>query len=330
MDIALISALSVLFALILGVIYLRPGLRTVPQEERLVIYRMGHFDRIAGPGLVFLLHRIDTVQRSFMVREQPLLYRVDNLFIYGVPVALTLSIWAAFDPVRAVGNDFGEQMRLIVFSEHERSTQVILALRNILVQELGAIEQAHPLPAQATMGDKILPIIPGLPICSSMLERVRTRLRGDMRTIGFVLNQTQPIQITGIQPPESVSKGFDRERAMSFLRVQFPNLSDDSLMQLYATIEKLDLPNLQRLLVQNESNMSTRIEQRTENAQGGQTRVSMQTPAADAPVAAAAQPAINSPAVASQKAPAPDSLMPADLTVLKRVPRTAPDQRKAA
>ena len=79
MDIALISALSVLFALILGVIYLRPGLRTVPQEERLVIYRMGHFDRIAGPGLVFLLHRIDTVQRSFMVREQPLLYRVDHL-----------------------------------------------------------------------------------------------------------------------------------------------------------------------------------------------------------------------------------------------------------
>jgi hypothetical protein len=304
MNTALISALGVGFVLIAGIIYLQPGLRTVPQEERLVIYRLGHFYNIAGPGPVFLLRRIDEVWRTFSVREQPASYRVDNLFIYGVPVALTLSIWAAYDPVQAVGNDHANQTRLIVFNEFERNAQVILALRHILVQELGAMEQAHPLPAQATMGDKILPIIPGLPICNGMLARVRERLRDDMRTIGFILNLTQPILITSIQPPESVSKGFDRERVMSFLRPQFPNLPDDVLAQLYTSIEKLDLPTLQRFVVQNEGNLSTRIEQRTDNAQGGQTRVSVQTPAAGAAAAASAQPPVSATAPASQPAPA--------------------------
>jgi len=258
---------------------------------------------------------------------------VDNLFINGVPIALTLSIWAAFDPVRAVGNDHANQTRLIVFNDFERNAQVVLALRHILVQELGAMEQAHPLPAQATMGDKILPIIPGLPVCNGMLARVRERLRDDMRTIGFILNLTHPILITSIQPPESVSKGFDRERVMSFLRPQFPNLPDDVLAQLYTSIEKLDLPTLQRFVVQNEGNLSTRIEQRMENAQGGQTRVSVQTPAGDA-TAAAARPPITVTPPASQPAPAPppaaDELLPSDLAVLKRVPRAAPAQRRAA
>lgn len=336
MNTALISALGVGFVLIVGIIYLRPGLQTVPQEERLVIYRLGHFYSIAGPGPVFLLRRIDEVRRTFSVREQPTSYRVDNLFINGVPIALTLSIWAAFDPVRAVGNDHANQTRLIVFNDFERNAQVVLALRHILVQELGAIEQAHPLPAQATMGDKILPIIPGLPICNGMLARVRERLRDDMRTIGFVLNLTQPILITSIQPPESVSKGFDRERVMSFLRPQFPDLPDDVLAQLYTSIEKLDLPTLQRFVVQNERNLSTRIEQRTGNAQGGQTRVSVQTPAASDAAAVSGQPPVSATAPASQPAPASspspaeDELAPGDLTVLKRVPRAAPAQRRAA
>ncbi len=333
MDVALISFLGIMLVAIAIVIWLQPQWETVAEEERIVVYRLGHFYNIAGPGPVFLLRRIDEVRRTFSVREQPTSYRVDNLFINGVPIALTLSIWAAFDPVRAVGNDHANQARLIVFNEFERNAQVVLALRHILVQELGAMEQAHPLPAQATMGDKILPIIPGLPVCNGMLARVRERLRDDMRTIGFILNLTHPILITSIQPPESVSKGFDRERVMSFLRPQFPNLPDDVLAQLYTSIEKLDLPTLQRFVVQNEGNLSTRIEQRMENAQGGQTRVSVQTPAGDA-TAAAARPPITVTPPASQPAPAPppaaDELLPSDLAVLKRVPRAAPAQRRAA
>ncbi|MFZ1505872.1 MAG: SPFH domain-containing protein [Anaerolineae bacterium] len=336
MDVGQISALAVGLAFVIGVIFMKPDLRTVPQEERLVIYRMGHFDHIAGPGLVLLWLRIDKIQRAINVREQPTTYTVDNLFIYGVPIALTFSIWSAFDPVQAAGDDHAGQMRLVVFSEYERQSQVILALRNILVQELGAIEQTYPLPAQATMGDRILPIIPGLPVCNRMLENLRNRLQADMRTIGFVLNPTRPILITGIKPPESVMKGFDRERVMSFLRPQFPNLPDDVLAQLYTSIEKLDLPTLQRFVVQNESgNLSTRIEQRTANAQGGQTRITMQTPMAGDAANVAAQPPVNATPAAPRPAPAPspaaDELRPSDLTVLKRVPRGATaDQRRVA
>ncbi|MBK6430046.1 SPFH domain-containing protein [Candidatus Amarolinea dominans] len=328
----------IVFVLVAGaiILYLKPGLKFVPQEKRLVIYRAGHYHGIAGPGPVILWRRIDTEERTINVREQPTTYTVDNLFIYGVPIALTFSIWSAFDPVQAAGDDHAGQMRLVVFSEYERQSQVILALRNILVQELGAIEQTYPLPAQATMGDRILPIIPGLPVCNRMLENLRNRLQADMRTIGFVLNPTRPILITGIKPPESVMKGFDRERVMSFLRPQFPNLPDDVLAQLYTSIEKLDLPTLQRFVVQNESgNLSTRIEQRTANAQGGQTRITMQTPMAGDAANVAAQPPVNATPAAPRPAPAPspaaDELRPGDLTVLKRVPRGATaDQRRVA
>ena len=268
----------IVFVLVAGaiILYLKPGLKFVPQEKRLVIYRAGHYHGIAGPGPVILWRRIDTEERTINVREQPTTYTVDNLFIYGVPIALTFSIWSAFDPVQAAGDDHAAQMRLVVFSEYERQSQVILALRNILVQELGAIEQTYPLPAQATMGDRILPIIPGLPVCNRMLENLRNSPAGRHA------------------PPESVSKGFDRERVMSFLRPQFPNLPDDVLAQLYTSIEKLDLPTLQRFVVQNESgNLSTRIEQRTANAQGGQTRITMQTPMAGDAANVAAQPPVN-------------------------------------
>lgn len=327
----------IVFVLVVGafIIYLKPGLKFVPQEKRLVIYRAGHYHGIAGPGPVILWRRIDTEERTINVREQPTTYTVDNLFIYGVPIGLTFSIWSAFEPVQATGNDRDQLIRLVVFSDHERQSQVLLMLRNILVQELGAIELAHPLPATASIGEKLLPIIPGLPICNGMLERTRTRLQTDMRTIGFVLNPARPILITGLKPPESVSKGFDRERVLSFLRPQFPNLPDDVLAQLYTSIEKLDLPTLQRFVVQNEGNLSTRIEQRTENAQGGQTRITMQTPMTGDAANMAAQPPVNATPAAPRPAPAPppatDELRPSDLTVLKRVPRgAASDQRRAA
>lgn len=328
----------IVFVLVVGafIIYAKPNLQFVPQEKRLVIYRAGHFHNIVGPGPVLLWRLVDTEERTINVREQPNIYTIESLFIYGVPIALTFSIWSAFDPVQATGNDRDQLIRLVVFSDHERQSQMLLMLRNILVQELGAIELAHPLPATASIGEKLLPIIPGLPICNGMLERTRTRLQTDMRTIGFVLNPARPILITGLKPPESVSKGFDRERVLSFLRPQFPNLPDDVLAQLYTSIEKLDLPTLQRFVVQNEGNLSTRIEQRTENAQGGQTRITMQTPlpgeAAQAPNTAARPPVSATPAPprsAPAPSPAADELRPGDLMVLKRVPR-ASDQRRAA
>ena len=334
MGTALLSALGVALVVIAGAIYLKPSWQTVLEEERIVIYRLGHFDRIAGPGLVFLLRRLDTIQRTLKVREEPHTYPVENLFIYGVPLGLIFSIWSTFDPTRVAGANRDEQLRLSLYSENERFEQMALILRSIVVQALAAIEQNQPLPAQANMGERIVSILPGFPGYGQIMDALSERLAAGMRSLGMILNPDRPLQITSMNVPESVRKGFDRERTMSFLRPQFPGLDDEALALLYTAVEKLDLPTIQRFRVQSDESLSTRIEQRTDNAQGGQIRVSMQKAASAAAAAAGQAPAPASAAApaaqpASPSAPATEDLAPADLKVLKRVPREAP-QRKAA
>lgn len=329
MGTALLSALGVALVVIAGAIYLKPSWQTVLEEERIVIYRLGHFDRIAGPGLVFLLRRLDTIQRTLKVREEPHTYPVENLFIYGVPLGLIFSIWSTFDPTGVAGANRDEQLRLSLYSDNERFEQMVLILRSIVVQTLAAIEQNQRLPAEANMGERIVSILPGFPGYAQIMETLSERLAAGMRSLGMILNPDRPLQITSMNVPESVRKGFDRERTMSFLRPQFPGLDDEALALLYTAVEKLDLPTIQRFRVQSDESMSTRIEQRTSNAQGGQIRVSMQTPTAGAPAAASAQPPVSPPAAAPAPAPTPPELTTGDLAVLKRVPR-APAQRKAA
>jgi len=334
MGTALLSALGVALVVIAGAIYLKPSWQTVLEEERIVIYRLGHFDRIAGPGLVFLLRRTDTIQRTLKVREEARTYPLENLFIYGVPLGLIFSIWSTFDPTRVAGANRDEQLRLSLYSENERFEQMTLILRSIVVQTLAAIEQNQRLSAEANMGERIVSILPGFPGYGQIMETLSERLPAGMRSLGMILNPERPLQITSMNVPESVRKGFDRERTMSFLRPQFPGLDDEALALLYTAVEKLDLPTIQRFRVQSDESLSTRIEQRTGNAQGGQIRVSMQKAAAGAAAAAgqapaSAQPPVSPPVAAPASAPTPSELTTSDLAVLKRVPR-APAQRKAA
>jgi len=70
---------------VLVAIAVRSMVQVVPHGERLVIYRLGRFHRVVGPGLVLVLPRLDRVVRSIRVRDQPLEISVDGLFAYGVP-----------------------------------------------------------------------------------------------------------------------------------------------------------------------------------------------------------------------------------------------------
>ncbi|MCB0125476.1 MAG: hypothetical protein KDE58_24650, partial [Caldilineaceae bacterium] len=68
--------LFLIIALVAGGLYLifkgPLGMKfhVVPEEKRLVIYRLGKFQRIAGPGPV-ITWRFDTIERELNVRDAP-------------------------------------------------------------------------------------------------------------------------------------------------------------------------------------------------------------------------------------------------------------------
>jgi regulator of protease activity HflC (stomatin/prohibitin superfamily) len=53
------DVLRPLVLLVLGVLILARGLRVVREHERLIVFRLGRLQRLAGPGLVWLLPWVD-------------------------------------------------------------------------------------------------------------------------------------------------------------------------------------------------------------------------------------------------------------------------------
>src|SRR6059058_5272766 len=127
------------FALLLGLlsmIIFRIQMRIVPEEERLVIHRLGRFNRIAGPGPVFILNRIETVVRTIRVRDQPANYATQGLFMYDIPFGFTLNFWRSFDLQSAAGQDQETLAKLAQFDDDERNKMIQTKVREALVHSV--------------------------------------------------------------------------------------------------------------------------------------------------------------------------------------------------
>src|SRR2546427_4742551 len=64
-----IGLLSLAFIVILAFLICRAAVHIVPEFERLVVFRLGNFDRVAGPGLILLVPFVQQVQQMVDLRE---------------------------------------------------------------------------------------------------------------------------------------------------------------------------------------------------------------------------------------------------------------------
>lgn len=231
---------SVVFVGLVALVILQPRFEIVPEEERVIIYRLGRFFRIAGPGMVWFFHRFDTLQRRFTVRNEPHDCFIDGLFVYGIPIGLTLNLWYRYDPVTAASGNRVRLVELSQFGESERRSHLVVKLRDALVRQLGSMEQEKPLDAQATIVDKLTLILPGVPSCIEFLRRVQQDLTQSLPSLGIILDTTHSLLITRLHPPEDLIKGFSRDRAAALLRLRFPNLSDSMMVHMLEAIEGLE------------------------------------------------------------------------------------------
>src|SRR5713101_5191117 len=64
-----IGLLTLLFIVILVFLVFRAAVHIVPEFKRLVVFRLGNFDRVAGPGLILLVPVVQQVQQEVDLRE---------------------------------------------------------------------------------------------------------------------------------------------------------------------------------------------------------------------------------------------------------------------
>ena len=122
-------AIVVLYFMLTGLLGMR--FHVVPEEKRLVIYRLGKFQRVAGPGVV-ITWGTDTIEREINARNEPHNLRVDNLFMKGVSFGYTLNMWLRTDLVGAAAGNRDRLRELVLFSDREREQQITVKLREAL------------------------------------------------------------------------------------------------------------------------------------------------------------------------------------------------------
>lgn len=313
--------------------------RVVPHEERLAIYRLGHFDRVAGPGPVVIIPWMDEVKRTFRVRDRPLEVAVDGLLPYGVPIGMTLNLWCRFDLVQAARGNRDRLGNLVQLSEGERRQQVEIKVREALVRQIANSEESSPLPGDATLIDRVMALAPGTRRYYQLLDAVKRELQETLPSVGAILVQTQSITLTRRDISDEIiqaakrtrSRAIDSEWLKSYVdevRERFPGLSDTMLIQLLASIEGVDVGRVQRLLLEKDPDTKAKAEFEMSGDQErpnvivtpeGQERSTIRQ-AETAPVSAEGTTASRS----------SRPLTKSDLTVLKRVPRREHDQRTSA
>lgn len=162
--------LPLLIALIIGVIVLSQSLRVLADWERVVVLRLGKFNRVSGPGIIFLIPfieraiKVDTRIKTMDVPRQEMMTR-DNVSVTVDAIVL----FRVIDPKYAVLNieDYVRTTSLIAQTTL-RSTigqaemDELLSQRDQVNQRLQTVidEQTEPFGVKVTaveVRDVILP-----------------------------------------------------------------------------------------------------------------------------------------------------------------------------
>jgi hypothetical protein len=298
--------------------------QVVPQEEQLVIYRLGRFNRIAGPGPVSVIPGLEEVVQTIDVRDRPLEIKVPGIFAFGVPNDLTLNLWCSSDLVKATKGDHDKLAKLVQLSEFERHEQVKVKMREALVSQVAHLQEQMPLPVKAKLTERIIALAPGTPHYNTLIKGLKHQLERTLPSVGVVLNTDQSIVLTGRSLSDEIIEAIGRRQGREIdsewltnyadeLRQRFPEMSNVMLAQILSSVEGVDAGKVQRLLLEQEATTEAEVEfEMSGSGESGPNIITKPKPQK------------------RQPAQAPRPLTKSDLTVLKRVPRGNPDQRLSA
>jgi regulator of protease activity HflC (stomatin/prohibitin superfamily) len=333
MDIFWITMGVIITLIVLFIIYkiFRANTFVVPEGSRVVIYRMGRFDRVAGPGMIQIMRGVEQVERTIEVRDHPLEVTAPGIFAFGVPNDLTLSLWCRFDPVAAAGRDKTRLATLVQLNESERRRQIEIKMREALINQVVDLQKRWPLPPNPTPIEGIVALAPGGERYQALLAGLKKELEMSLPSVGVILDTSQSVTVTNRGLPDNIIAALKRSQGREIdsqwlrkyaddLRQQFPETSSAVLDQVLSSIEGIEAGNLQRFRLEQEGG-------------GGETDIEMELPiSSSSPPNLIAKPRMK---LGDTKHPGPagpheiKAVMPAfagltknDLAILKRVPRS--------
>jgi len=265
-----LGIILLIIVIIAVVVLLTSTTKVIPQEQRYVIYRLGRFHRIAGPGPVQILPKLDKVVRTIEVRDHPTEITVPGIFAFGIPSELTLNVWYRTDLLEAAQGDKNRLARLVAISEAERRQQVEVKMREALTRQIAKLQAEKPLPDKASFTERMAALAPASPRYNDLIEGVKQELEGSLPTIGVILNKDHSIVLTRRTLSDEITKAIKRRQGREIdsefltkyvdnLRAQFPGLSPTLLTQMLASIEGIDIGKVQRLFLDRE-NIDSEVE----------------------------------------------------------------------
>jgi hypothetical protein len=313
--------------------------RTVAHDWRLVIYRLGRFHRVVGPGPVVILPGIERVASQFRVRNEPLTVIVDGLFPYGVPVNFTLNLWCCFDLAKAAGNDCNKLAGLVHLTDGERREQVQVKVREAVIRQIANLEARRPIANDASILDRVMALGLGTTRYNELLDAVKEDLNYALPAVGAILDVTQPVTLTKRDISTEIIDAAKRKRSRTIdsewltsyvaeIRQQFPDLSPNLLFQILSAIEGVDTGQLHRLLLDQDASTQHDVEYEISGGEEGPniiTKTQRKKAPANSESRAAPEYLRTEPAPLS-----PERLTKDDLAVLKRVPRRRHDEQLTA
>jgi hypothetical protein len=337
------TIVGILLLVFLAGLAIKAMMRVVAHEERLVVYRLGRFHRVVGPGPVVVVPSLDKVKRTYRVRDQPLEVTVGGLFPYGVPDEMTLNLWCRFDLVQAAGGDRERLANLVQLGDGERRRQVQVKVQEALIHQIAELQERRPLPPNASLRDRVFALAPGGPRYSELLEGVKGELEQILPSVGALLTTDQSISLTKRNLSDEIIEALKRMRGREIdsewlteyadnLRQRFPGISNAVLAQMLASVEGVDAGKVQRLLVEHEGETSAKPEVEIEYEMSGdqeRAKVVAKPKVQEQSASARAKPAPSGTGdETSSQTPRP--LTESDLALLKRVPRKDRNQRLSA
>lgn len=266
-----IYILGAIFAIAVSALLMIWGLQikayTVPQEERLIIYRWGRFHRVAGPGLVWVIQgfEYEKVMRTIHVRDQDRNFTIPGLFSFDIPFGYTLNLWFRYDPVAAAGGD-GELLLELAQHDDDRYAQIGVKLREALVRAIMTVQKetaaqwkekqkeesgestvtlqrqsasTQDVESEMSILEKLMLIVPGVSSCERILDLVEAELAQVLPSIGVLLNRHHRITVTRLDIADDLVGAFSRDRIAKLMRGTYKSFSDAELARGVAMIEGL-------------------------------------------------------------------------------------------
>ena len=198
---------------------------------------------------------------------------------------------------------------------------------------MAELETSRPLPQDATIIDRILPILPGTPDCDRLLRHVRADLERTLPSVAVYLNPVHPLTVTGLIAPIEMIQGFSRGRMIELLRRSYPDLPEDRLAQMAAAIEGLS--TIKTTTIDLKGSEHQAVAELRVGDDEDRTKLKVFPPQGQQAAGRQQQPIDEQQGESAKggrqgQGDSTEELSDRDLRYLKRVPRVSKDQRSAA